>query len=151
MARKQDNPKSLKNLKAPWPKGISGNPSGRPRKPISDAYADLAERNVPNDRKRRTYAELLAQAQFHAAIKGKTEAAKEIANRIEGPAEKQQVEIIQGSEPLKVRFDAPDLVTALRAIYGLSSPGDTSRPAEAKPVPEEMDRGPQPSEDSCKG
>jgi hypothetical protein len=33
------NPRSLKNFR-PWQKGESGNPGGRPRKPISDAYAD---------------------------------------------------------------------------------------------------------------
>jgi hypothetical protein len=56
-----------------WPKGISGNPSGRPRKPITDAYADIAEQKYPDDPKGRTYAQLAAEGQFNAAIKGKTD------------------------------------------------------------------------------
>jgi hypothetical protein len=69
-----------------WPKGISGNPSGRPRKPITDAYADLADQKYPGDPKGRTYAQVGAEGQFNAAIKGKTEAAREIADRLEGKA-----------------------------------------------------------------
>src|SRR5215469_7040614 len=116
------NPRSIKNLR-PWQKGESGNPGGRPRKPISDAYTDLAEHPFPGDKHGRTYAQRLAEAQFRAAVKGKTDAAREIANRIDGPAEKpQHVELVRGSEPLKVRIDAPDLLKAIRAIYGLKSP-----------------------------
>ena len=69
-----------------WPKGISGNPSGRPRKPMTDAYADVAEQKYPGDPKGRTYAQLAAEGQFNAAIKGKTDAAREIADRLEGKA-----------------------------------------------------------------
>src|SRR5215469_8992789 len=116
------NPRSIKNLR-PWQKGESGNPGGRPRKPISDAYADLAEHPFPGDKHGRTYAQRLAEAQFRAAVKGKTDAAREIANRIEGPAGKaQQIEVVPGSDPLKVRIDAPDLLKAIRQIYGLRSP-----------------------------
>jgi hypothetical protein len=78
--------RSLANLKPAWPKGISGNPSGRPRKPITDAYADIAEQKYPGDPKGRTYAQLAAEGQFNAAIKGKTDAAREIADRLEGKA-----------------------------------------------------------------
>jgi hypothetical protein len=69
-----------------WPKGISGNPSGRPRKPITDAYADIAEQKYPGDPKGRTYAQVAAEGQYTAAGKGKTEAAREIADRLEGKA-----------------------------------------------------------------
>jgi hypothetical protein len=69
-----------------WPKGISGNPSGRPRKPITEAYADMAEQKYPGDPEGRTYAQLIAEGQCKAAIKGKTEAAREIADRLEGKA-----------------------------------------------------------------
>jgi hypothetical protein len=69
-----------------WPKGQSGNPSGRPRKPITEAYADIAAQKYPDDPKGRTYAQLAAEGQFNAAIKGKTEAAREIADRLEGKA-----------------------------------------------------------------
>jgi len=126
------NPRSLKNLR-PWQKGESGNPGG-PRKPISAAYADLAEHPFPGDKHGRTYAQRLAEAQFRAAVRGKTDAAREIANRIEGPAEKtQQVEVVPGSDPLKVRIDAPDLLKAIRAIYGLRSPDSAEKDGKAPP------------------
>lgn len=53
------------------------NPGGRPKKkPITDAYATLLE-NELNAKK-------LAQAQFDKACAGDTQAAKEIADRVEG-------------------------------------------------------------------
>src|SRR6266550_726210 len=66
--------------------GLSGNPGGRPKKLISAAYEELANKKVPNDPKGRTYAEVLAEGQFRAAIKGMTQAAKEITDRLEGKA-----------------------------------------------------------------
>jgi len=99
---------------------------------ISDAYADLAEHPFPRDKNGRTYAQRLAEAQFRAAVKGKTDAAREIANRIEGPAEKpQQVEVVPGSDPLKVRIDAPELIRAIRQIYGLDCSEGTAPQGEA--------------------
>src|SRR5215469_15393528 len=97
------NPRSIKNLR-PWQKGESGNPGGRPRKPISDAYADLAEHPFPGDKHGRTYAQRLAEAQFRAAIKGRTEAAREIANRIEGPAESRRSK--SSPEPIRSESDS---------------------------------------------
>jgi len=76
--------RSLANLKPAWPKGISGNPSGRPRKPITEAYADIADQKYPGDPEGRTYAQLIAEGQCKAAIKGKTDAAREIREALEG-------------------------------------------------------------------
>jgi len=39
---------------------------------------------MPGDPKGRTYAQVAAEGQFNRAIKGKTEAAREIADRLEG-------------------------------------------------------------------
>jgi hypothetical protein len=69
-----------------FPPKVSGNPGGRPRKPITEAYADIAEQKYPGDPKGRTYAQVAAEGQFNAAIKGKTDAAREIADRLEGKA-----------------------------------------------------------------
>jgi hypothetical protein len=79
--------------------GRSGNPTGRPRRlPITDRYASIAELPAPDyllaalklsevERKEiKTYGDALALSQFRAGIKGKTEAAREIADRIEGKA-----------------------------------------------------------------
>ena len=77
--------RSLANLK-PWPKGFCPNPNGRGPKPITEAYTKLAHKKVPGDPKGRTYAELVAEGQYTAAGKGKTEAAREIADRLEGKA-----------------------------------------------------------------
>ena len=53
---------------------------------ITEAYTKLAHKKVPGDPKGRTYAELIAEGQYTAAGKGKTEAAREIADRLEGKA-----------------------------------------------------------------
>jgi|HubBroStandDraft_6_1064221.scaffolds.fasta_scaffold275805_1 hypothetical protein len=75
--------RSLANLRH-FQKGRSGNPGGRPKTLITDAYRRVAKKKYPNDPENRTYAQLVAEGQFRAAIKGKTEAAKEIAERLEG-------------------------------------------------------------------
>ena len=70
-----------------WKKGMSGNPSGRPKsKTLSDAYRNKLEEPVPNDPEKRTWAELIAEAQVRDAVRGNVQAAKEIADRTEGKA-----------------------------------------------------------------
>jgi len=96
------NPKSLANLK-PYPKGISGNPGGKRHKlPLTDRYADRIEEKLP-ERFRKwliakapplaevlipgsKYGDMVVIAQILQAAKGKTEAAKEIREAIEGKA-----------------------------------------------------------------
>jgi Family of unknown function (DUF5681) len=70
-----------------WKKGMSGNPLGRPKsKTLSDAYRNKLEEPVPNDPEKRTWAELIAEAQVRDAVRGNVQAAKEIADRTEGKA-----------------------------------------------------------------
>jgi hypothetical protein len=90
--KRTPNPKSLKNLRRPWKKGESGNPSGRPKRPISEAYQAQLTRVKDGDPQKRTYAQLIAESQIKQAIKGNTMAAKEIADRVEGKA-RQDVEV----------------------------------------------------------
>ena len=66
-------------------KGVSGNPSGRPKKPITDAYQELAEKPYPGDPENRTYAQRLAASSYESAIvKGNPASIKEITDRLEG-------------------------------------------------------------------
>jgi hypothetical protein len=75
-----------------WRPGESGNVSGRPKKrPISDSYLALAEQEMPEElcvslrlKKGATYRDAIALGQIRSAIKGKTEAAREIREAIEG-------------------------------------------------------------------
>ena len=106
------NPKSLKKLKPAWLPGESGNPSGRPKSEVTDAYRLLARCKVPGDPQGRTYAELLAEAQFWAAIGGATTAAREITDRLEGKS-LQRVEVGNLDEAplelnLTVKFSDPE-------------------------------------------
>jgi Family of unknown function (DUF5681) len=76
----------------PWKPGQSGNPSGRPkRKPLTDAYAAILEKRIPAAVAhklqligRPTYAQVIAMALAQEAIKGKVNAAAEMADRVEG-------------------------------------------------------------------
>ena len=76
----------------PWKPGQSGNPSGRPkRKPLTDAYAAILEKKFPADVAaklmllgRPTYAQVIAISLAQEAIKGKVQAASELADRVEG-------------------------------------------------------------------
>jgi hypothetical protein len=99
-------------LSRTWLPGGSGNPSGRPKSEVTDAYRYFARCKVPGDPQGRTYAELLAEAQFWAAIGGATTAAREIADRLEGKS-LQRVEVGNLDETplelnLTVKFSDPE-------------------------------------------
>ena len=72
--------------------GQSENPSGRPkRKPLTDAYAALLDKPIPSDMARQlkldestTYALVIAMSLVREAVKGKVNAAAEVADRVEG-------------------------------------------------------------------
>jgi hypothetical protein len=132
-------------------RGEVRNPGGRPKsKLLSEAYRTLLATEFPGDKKGRTYAELIAEGQLREAIKGKTPAAKEAADRTEGPVT-QQHEVVSHS-PINIKVDAPDLLATLRQIYGLSSgSGDSVESPEAVSVPEKVDSGPVKTKDSNQG
>lgn len=75
-----------------WKPGESGNMSGRPkRKPLTDAYAALLDKPIPSDMARQlkldestTYAQVIAMSLVREAVKGKVQAAAEVADRVEG-------------------------------------------------------------------
>jgi hypothetical protein len=68
-----------------WKPGQTGNAGGRPRrKPLTDAYAAILEELVPGDKQGRTFAEIIAMALVREAVKGRVNAAAEIADRVEG-------------------------------------------------------------------
>ena len=75
-----------------WKPGESGNMSGRPkRKPLTDAYAALLDKPIPSDMARQlkldestTYAQVIAMSLVREAVKGKVNAAAEVADRVEG-------------------------------------------------------------------
>ena len=71
------------NLK-PWPKGVSGNPGGRPKKKaITEDLERLLEEEAPNG-DGKTWAATIAEALLKQAAKGDVRAITELANRIEG-------------------------------------------------------------------
>ena len=75
-----------------WKPGESGNMSGRPkRKPLTDAYAALLDKPIPPDMARllkldesTRYAQVIAMSLVREAVKGKVNAAAEVADRVEG-------------------------------------------------------------------
>jgi len=76
-----------------WKPGQSGNPNGRPPKAVSivswlKEYADLV---VPSDKRKRTRAQVLADAIWMAALRGDKDARKMIVEHIDGrPVERQE-------------------------------------------------------------
>ena len=74
----------VENL-TPFQPGQSGNPGGRPRlKPLSDAYRKALSEVDPNDKQKRTRAEVIAEAVVARAIQGDVRALQELTDRAEG-------------------------------------------------------------------
>ena len=80
--------------------GQSGNPSGRPKKRLlTECYEALIEQPLPEDLRvgmklpeGAIWGDAIALGQARAAIKGKTDAAREIGDRLEGKS-RQPVEL----------------------------------------------------------
>ena len=84
--------RSLANLK-PFRKGQSGNPKGRPKGiSLSEAYRRVLAEVDESDPQRRTFAEILAEQMIGKAKRGDVQAAREIADRVEGKP-RQRLEI----------------------------------------------------------
>ena len=103
----QNTGKNTAGLRPPWKPGESGNPGGRPRrKPLSDAYSALLGQTVPPEIARQlriseasTYAEVVAMALLKEAVKGKVNAAAELADRVEGRV-MERVQVDHRGDPL---------------------------------------------------
>jgi hypothetical protein len=124
---------SLKNLKKnpkPFQKGKSGNPGGRPKRPITQAYLAFARARCPKKVRealglgpKATWSEAIAYGQFFNAAKGKHSNAQEIREAIEGKAT-QRIELsgVDDAPAIEVvhRVDLGKLsdeqLTAYRAI-----------------------------------
>lgn len=69
--------RNTSGLRPPWQKGVSGNPNGRPKKkPVTEAYEKALE--DPET------AQAIALGIIAAAQAGDVQAAREIADRLEG-------------------------------------------------------------------
>jgi Family of unknown function (DUF5681) len=75
----------LANLK-PFQPGQSGNPKGRPRDIVTQAYRRLLAKADPSDPENRAYAETLAEQMIIKAKGGDVRAMKEITDRVQGKA-----------------------------------------------------------------
>jgi hypothetical protein len=121
----------LQNLRPPWKPGESGNPSGRPKnRPISDLYAEFAQRPVPEKLRRRlglakgaTFAEAQTVILFIAAGNGDVRAAREIREGIEGKANERS-EIVDRRFDVEVGYETPP--KAIQDTTPEASPDTTS-------------------------
>jgi hypothetical protein len=95
--------------------GQSGNPLGKPkRKPLTDAYAALLDKPIPSDMARQlkldestTYAQVIAMSLVREAVKGKVQAAAEVADRVEGKI----------TQPISGPDEGPIVVRSLNDFY----------------------------------
>jgi hypothetical protein len=113
--------------------GKSGNPGGRPKARISEAAREWLSQ--VDSKSGKTNAELVVLAIGKLALKGDITAYKAIADRTEGkPPQSQQYEVISNS-PVRLELKTPDLITALRQIYGLQI-HQGGRGNDADPLPQ---------------
>jgi len=104
----------LENLK-PWKPGQSGNPSGRPKQPLSDAIRRILNRKFNSKQKKRlgsnpTVADKLAHVLvFEVGIDAKDVGAiREIGDRIEGKPN-QRIELSGTTDGPPIQVNTEDL------------------------------------------
>jgi hypothetical protein len=85
----------VQNLK-PWPKGVSGNPGGRPK---GDVTAEIARAVFENN------SEAIYNAMLRALLKGNPRVFAVLADRAYGRV-KQQIEVDDGSQAIIERLEA---------------------------------------------
>jgi hypothetical protein len=121
----QDGGNTARNtagLRPPWKPGQSGNLSGRPkRKPLTDAYAALLDKPIPPDMARQlkldestTYAQVIAMSLVREAVKGKVQAAAEVADRVEGKI----TQPISGPDEGPIVHEIRGMKAVRDALYG---------------------------------
>ncbi len=99
MAGGDQHRKNTANLRPPWPKGVSGNPAGRPRgKKLSEYLGDRLGEVEPRSGK--TYGELVATALVVKCLKGDVPAIKEVLERLEGKVKERHEVAGFGGAPL---------------------------------------------------
>jgi hypothetical protein len=64
--------------------GQSGNPSGRPRRIMTEAYRRALERKIAGDPNGRTYADVIAEKMISLGLKGSVRAVAEVSTRSDG-------------------------------------------------------------------
>jgi hypothetical protein len=132
----------VQNLK-PWPKGVSGNPGGRPKKKlVSDELERLLQIEAP-DAGGRTWATVIAEALLQQARKGDVRAIAELTNRIEGkPLQPVELGVDTELETLAERLEEArrrvlgemtdeDLNSRLKRLKGELGISSTNSPSEA--------------------
>jgi len=83
--RKSPPPEQLERLKQhAFQPGFSGNPNGRPKEIMGNAYRRALLRKIPNDAEGRIFADAIAQKMINLGLKGDVKAIAEVTDRIDG-------------------------------------------------------------------
>lgn len=119
-----------------WKPGQSGNPGGRVKNPLSNAYRLRLEEIEPKTGK--TYAQLIAIAVASEAMKGKIEAAKELRQATEGDTLHQEI----NTDKIEA-FDYAASLAAIapRPVPNSDPPGENSGGSDGQTVGENTDGG----------
>lgn len=101
--------KQVKNKGQPhrWKKGESGNPNGRPKKPLSltSLLKDALDKVPEGEEHGRTNADLAIQALLKEAHNGNLTAIREILDRCDGKVPQPMIQAIHGEVTLLVKED----------------------------------------------
>ena len=111
--------RNTSGLRPPFPKGVSGNPRGRPKTAaLSQAYREKLAELYPRDPKGRTYAQVIADNIVKKAVKGNLSAASEIADRVEGrPRQSLELDNPSGPAPtINIQFVAVEQSTEIGSV-----------------------------------
>jgi hypothetical protein len=101
--------------------------------PITIALVKMLNDRVPNDPRRRTYAELIAEVLIREAVKGDIQAIKEMTDRVEGETSEARCNQLAGP-------------VVFRVVHGPREPVDQKRGIDSpQPQPEHIESAKQDS------
>ncbi len=125
-------PRNTSGLK-PFPKGVSGNPGGRPKKlPVTDVILRKLDQKCTQDKAGRTWAELIVVALLGRAVKGDVKAIAELIDRAEGKAKQRNELSGPDGGPIDMgrtvsRAEIEARIVELLAVAQIPPSGDSQR------------------------
>lgn len=117
-----------------FPPGNNANPGGRPKTSVfRTAFLKVLDKPIPGDSEGRTYADAIAEKMVTEAVKGKIDAVRELADRVDGKPVQALTHGGEGGGPIPVELRSPEEIKArLAELIAKATVKDGKRSPKAR-------------------